>query len=278
MATAKLINCPKCGASVEAASAVPGSAIECTYCGSSIAIQAPAPPPPQPIPQIHVVVAAPGANVRPGHAGGAVAVSLVAGIVVALIGGVVAFTTLRGAGVAPKVPGVSALAGPTKPPVTCPVNGTVTIEDQDVELDETAIKASVNCKIFVRRSKIRAPSVIEAGTNAELVIEDSTLIAEQVAIDTGPNAKVKITGKSVIKSEETAIKANMNSELRLDGAEIESDDVAIEGSVNVRVDARGSKITGKTALSFSMNADVTLRDTTLKGEKKLGMNGKLKEK
>lgn len=271
MPTAKLINCPKCGASVEAAAAVPGSAIECTYCGSSIAIEAPRPPPQAPPPQIKIVVSPPAIGAGHGARAGSAIAGLVITFFVLAVVGFVTWNSLRAAGVAPSL-------GPTKLPATCSVNGKLTIEDQDVKLTDTAITASVNCKIFVRRSKITAPRVIEAGPNAEITIEDSTLVAESIAIDASSNAKVKITGKSVIKAEDTAIKAGTNAEVRLDGTEVESDDVAIEGSINARLDARNAKIKGKTALNFTMNGDVTLRDTELEGAKKLGMNTKLKEK
>ncbi len=274
---ARLINCPKCGATIDAAAAEAGTPIECTFCGSSIAFDAPRPH--QPTPQIQIFVTPPGpSGYAPRRSNGSAVIGLIAGVLVLVIGGAVAFSALHTAGVAPKIAPTLGL-GKTKLPAECPINGTITIEDQDVKVEDTAIKASINCKIIVRHSTIRAHTVIEAGTNAEITIDDSTLIAEGTAIDAGPNAKLKITGKSVIKAEDTAIKASTNGEIRLDGAQIESEDTAIDGSINAHLNARGSKITGKTAaLNFSMNADVSLYDTTITGAKNLGMNGKLKEK
>ncbi|MGZ3419550.1 MAG: hypothetical protein ACXWUG_19385 [Polyangiales bacterium] len=271
MATAKVINCPTCGAAVDGAHAVAGTPFECTFCGSAIVIERDRPPPRQ-TPQIQIVVASPSVG---GGGGVPVGASPMFGLLITafvlIVAGAVTWNVLRATGVAPTI-------GKTTLPATCPVNGTITIEDQEVKVADTAIKANVNCKIFVRRSKITAHTVIEGGTNAEITIEDSTLTAETIAIDAGTNAKIKITGKSVIKAEETAIKAGMNGVVRLDGTRVESDDTAIDGSVNAKLEARGCKIIGKTALQFSMNGDVSLRDTTVQGDKKLGMNGKIKEK
>ena len=276
MATAKLINCPKCGASIDAAVAVPGGAVECTYCGSSIAIQAPTPPQQQ-SPQVQIVVGRPGATTHTASQGIAVALGIVTSIFVSVFVAVVVFTAVRSSK-ANLTPTVKAVAGPVKLPATCPLNGTITVEDQDVRLDDTAITGSINCKIFVRRSKIQAPNGIKAGMNAEVTIEDSTILAERIAIEAGPNLKLRVHGKSVIASEETGITASTNADIRLDGAEVRADEVAIDGSINIRIDARNSKIEGKTALNLATNGDVTLRNSTLKGEKNLGLNGKLKEK
>lgn len=277
MATAKLVTCPKCGANVEAAAASPGSSIECIYCGSTIAIQAPAPPRQQHVPQIHIVVA-PGASApRPSSSAGVIISAVV--LVVIAGAGVAAWSVMRAAsGVANSGLPTAPFSSKTELPATCPLNGRIEIEDKDVTLKETAIHGNVNCKIFIRRSKITAPRVIEGGTNAEITIEDSTLEGEDVAIEAGMNAKLKVSGKSVIKAEGTAIRTTMNADIRLDGSRVEADDVAIEGGMNPKIDARGSKIIGKTALELSTNANVTTKDTQIVGAKNLGMNGKLKER
>ncbi|MBI2393060.1 MAG: hypothetical protein HYV09_25980 [Deltaproteobacteria bacterium] len=276
MATAKLVTCPKCGANVEASAATPGSSIECIYCGSTIAIQAPQPPRQQ-IPQIQIVVAPPSS--APRAASGAGAIIAVVAFVIIAGAGAAAWAALRATRAVPTMGAPkSAFSTQSELPATCPLNGRVQIEDKDVTLKETAIHGNVNCKIFIRRSKIRAPRVIEGGTNAEITIEDSTLVGDDVAIEAGLNAKIKITGKSVIKAEDVAIRASMNADIRLDGARVEAADVAIEGGMNPKIDARNSKIIGKTALELSTNANVTVKDTQLVGAKNLGMNGKLKER
>lgn len=270
MATAKLVVCPRCGASVDSAVAVPGRPFECTYCGSAIAIDAP--PPPRQTPQIQIVVAGPGQSSTPSApSGGTPIVGVLIAVFVMAIVGAVTWSSLRAAGVAPTF-------GPTKLPATCPVNGTLKIEDQTVTLKDTAIQASLNCKVFIVRSKITAPKIIQANANAEITIEDSTLIAEDEVIDGNANVKIKISGKSLLQSEGTAIKTNMNGEIRMEGGEIRAEDTAISSNVNGKLDARNAKIVGKTALAFSMNGQATLRDTEVKGAKEMGMNGKIKEK
>lgn len=272
MATAKLVVCPKCGANVDSAAAVPGRPFECMYCGSAIAIDAP--PPPRQTPQIQIIVAGPGQSSGPSKpsSGAPAIVSVIIAVFVLGIIGAVTFSSLRAAGVA------TPTLGPTKLPATCGLNGSLRIEDQTVTLKDTAIHANLNCKISIVRSKITAPKIIEANTNAEITIEDSTLIAEEEVIDGNANVKIKISGKSLLQSEGTAIKTNMNGEIRMEGGEIRAEDTAISANVNGKLDARNAKIVGKTALAFSMNGQATLRDTEVKGAKEMGMNGKIKEK
>lgn len=276
---AKLVVCPNCGANVDAASAPPSATfMQCTYCESTIQLDRPPPPrQQQQIPQIQIVINGPGdasgyARSAAKAGGGAAIASLAIGLFVLVLGGAIAWSAMRSAGIGPSF-------GPTRLPANCSINGTIRVEDQTLVLKETAIKANMNCKIFITRSKITAPKIIDGNANVEVTIEDSTLIAEDTAIELNANGKVKMTGKSLISAEDVAIKTNMNGEIRMEGGEIKSEETAISSNVNGKLDAKGGKITGgKTALSFSMNGSATLRDTEVKGAKDMGMNGKIKEK
>lgn len=165
-----------------------------------------------------------------------------------------------------------------KETLVCDTNERLVIEDKDVELDDVLIRGRINCKIEIRRSKLRGRTIVDGGMNAEVIVVDSTLVAEETGIIAGANGKVDLA-ETTVRAGETAVVVGGNGQVKLDGAKVYAEEIAIKGDANATVDARDSRIEGdEAAFDMSVNGKVSLRDTPVKGRRNMGIMGKIHER
>ena len=144
----------------------------------------------------------------------------------------------------------------------CGPNGEIEIEGVDAKVKRgPVIEMTGNCTVTLINSTISGSIGIKGGGNARINIEDSTIEADDVAIDGKGNAQIKVIGKSKIQSKGTGIEGGANAKIEIDGATVSGDEIGIDSGANGKITVRGGgKIEGdETALLLGSNGDVDIR-------------------
>jgi hypothetical protein len=81
-----------------------------------------------------------------------------------------------------------------KTTLECSGNDELSFEDCTATLSGTAVLASGNCRLHLKRCTIVADTAIEAGGNARVLVEGGTVEGKQLAVDAGGNAVVEVRG------------------------------------------------------------------------------------
>lgn len=270
-AVAKLIaaKCPTCGAALP----VPPGAhhVQCRYCGNAITVEVRKGPPMQPpfgapggMPSRTLyldpeAVAAAGKGIAT-----AVIVVVALPILLTVIGGVVAFTTVRGASPV----GFGGLRTASYPG-SCAVNETIELTGDWQGTGPVITEAATNCKIRIKNAKLKAPRLLQTnGANVEITLENVTLETTEAAIVPGINTKVRVTGGGLTSGAEVIGGNGTNLDVTLTNTSLVSRAAtALAGGTNLKLDATGSKIQGtRAAIETESNAKLKLKATELVAE------------
>ncbi len=160
--------------------------------------------------------------------------------------------------------------------LNCEPNGELEIEGVDAKVKRGAvIEMSGNCTVTLINSKISGPIGIKGGGNAQINIEDSTIKAEEIAVDGKGNAKIKVTGKSKLHGKVAGINGGGNARIELNGATVFGEETGIDSGANGKITMRGgSKIEGdEIALRLGSNGDVDIRDSKIVSDKGTAIQG-----
>jgi hypothetical protein len=222
--------CPSCGANIQ----VPPHAhsIQCRYCSNVITVQH------QKAPQMQMPgIPSTTLYIDPeeiARAGRSIArfVMLIVGLTVVLpiVIGLVAW-------------GGSRMKSKMKPfPVECAYGETVELSGDWTGTGPVIAKAEHGCKIHIKQSKLKAPSLMKANvSNVEITLENVTVETTEAVVQGESNLKLHLVGTTLVSSGDVAVKAGANTEL----------------------DASASKITGKkAALDLGPNAKIALKNGT----------------
>jgi LSD1 subclass zinc finger protein len=147
-----------------------------------------------------------------------------------------------------------------------------------IEGDETAILLkSSNADIkLTRGARIKARDLgIKGETNLHLEMEDASIEAGDVAIQSGVNPKLDLGPGSRVSGKRVALKVGINLELELSKASIESEGIAICAPYNIEIRAREGKISGGTdAFRFERRPnELELLQTTITGKQRFDARG-----
>jgi hypothetical protein len=257
------LKCPSCSAPIQVPPNV--SDIQCYYCRAPVHIERTKPPAHAPqfvIPNTVYIDPNVGKNV-----GAALAASVLPPLVLTLvIGGVSAFAALRGSSGSSGF-GASGPRKVTSFPATCASNEELLVTGQTFAGKGTLIEAGLNCKLTIKDSTLKGDVVVEAKGNAQLTITNSKLEGQEEALLLANNAKVKIADKSEIVGAGTGIEGKMNIDLTVDDSKIRGGTSAIHSGNGLTLRATGAEIAAKRhALDLDLNADLNLRQTTVKAE------------
>jgi hypothetical protein len=228
--------CASCGARVEAMQRDEAYVYTCRFCQTRISIDPlVAKQPPRPVPQL-----APTPREAGLAAGGGrrmVSFIVFLSLVPAVIGVVVA---LR-----PLLSGVVSSHLEENFPITVGLNENVEIHDRTATGTSTMVTVGVNGKVTIRRCHLKGPLIVQGGTNAEITIIDSTLVATREVVTGDVNVKVKILN-STLTSDDAVIDLPVNPGIDIsDGSKLTAQGVAITSQVNAEVSLDGSSVDGK---------------------------------
>jgi hypothetical protein len=81
-----------------------------------------------------------------------------------------------------------------KTTLECGGNDEMTFEDRKATLGGTAVIASGNCHLRLKRCTIVADVAIEAGGNARVTVEEGSIEGKRLAVEAGGNAVVEVRG------------------------------------------------------------------------------------
>ena len=154
------------------------------------------------------------------HASKAVAIIIAASIGLPMIGGLVAAIGSSS--------GFSEATWDEKSTYECPINGKIDLEDVDAKVkDGPVIKASLNCEVTIKNSKLRGREGIIATGRAKIKLKNVTIITEGHAVKVGTFGEVKVDGGK-LESEDDTVSVH-HAELELTGgAVVKSKGVAID--------------------------------------------------
>jgi len=108
----------------------------------------------------------------------------------------------------------------------------------------TTTDANANIRLSDGAEFVAKETALKTGSNLELSMEDATLRAEETAIDAGVNPKLHLSAKARITGKRFALKLGHNLELEMRNATIDSDQVALCTAMNAQITARDSTIRG----------------------------------
>jgi DNA-directed RNA polymerase subunit RPC12/RpoP len=251
MAPPKLsaLKCPTCSAPLQVAPEQ--SDIRCQYCGNAIHIERQKAPTPG---TVHVPANTVYLDPNAGK----------------MVGRIILFSVLLPVAIPIVIALVSVGRSVTKShvvsfPVVCGTNEEITISGKTFEGKGTLITGD-NCKLTIKDSTLKGDVVVKAsGGISDLKIINSKLEGATAAIELDGNTKVKISGKSEIKSPEVAINGKSNLNLTIEDSKVEGGEVAIKGTSSVDLVATKAQLLGKdAAIVLEGNGEITLKESTLK--------------
>jgi hypothetical protein len=262
---AKLVStkCPSCGAGLQ----VPPQAnqVPCRYCGNVITIEHKKPPP-----HVHpfgapgfapsrTIYIDPQALARHSRAN--------AYIVLAVVGLTIVLPLLIG--VVPMA--CRSLKRSMKPfPASCGTNEEVTLSGDWEGSGSAFEKVAHNCKIRIKRSKIKAKSLFETDSfNVEVTLEDSTVETTDVLVKSGSNLKLRVVGGS-LTSQANVVETSSGLVLTLENTRLDSKlATAVKSTSGTKLTATNAKLHGK---KFALDTESGL-DANLKGASELTSEG-----
>ncbi len=257
MAAARIrqTKCPECSASLDVDPTA--ETMKCAYCGTPLQIENKRPPrdPALTAPRTVYVPTGPPPAAR-----------------LAMLIGPLLPIVIVGTQFWPQLRGFLPVVG-NQLPVTCGLNGHVSISGKQWSGTGAAIKAETNCTITIKDSKLEADTIVEGGLNVTVVVEGSTLVARKRAIVAEHNAKVRVVGKSEIRGERAALDLGLNAEVHLEDSALRSKGTALKADGNLRLEAEGGELEGATAIDASGWAQrYEVAGTKITGAKKLKVN------
>lgn len=303
-----LIECKKCGAPLD----VEGNPtnVRCRYCGTTsrirsaktLAVQTPPDwkPPEVWAPRADARIAAKelrfGPAVPPKNPRATAVAVAVLGVVLLGFGGVVVFAVVQSDR---RAPAVSASPGASWDGASILRCGRepLLIEDRRVTLPGVVIDATRNsCAVVFRRCNITGGTIVQGGELTNVRVEDSVLVASDIALTGRSNMRVAVRGRSTVKGGQAAIaagtnlrveiqapaaivsdvgdgiRAEGNLQLSMSGGDIRVAGVAIVAGHNARLETTSAHITGgRGSLALGNNAHLDLTGAVLEGERTLGV-------
>jgi DNA-directed RNA polymerase subunit RPC12/RpoP len=199
------------------------------------------------------------------------------GVMIALaVGGVVVFGVAGGAAMVPMLDQAVRWDGTST--FVCAPNETVVLEGKTAKLDGAVIEAQSNCRLTLRKCRFAGAYAVRAGSNVEIVIEQSTLEGSVVAVETGTNTTLRVRAASRLSGREAGVRTSHNAQIELLESTLVSDGTALASGSNAKLDFRSSELRGALALDLQANASGTITATTVTGERKLGSNARIEER
>lgn len=159
----------------------------------------------------------------------------------------------------------------------------VTIENSTLEGKQTAVKLEMNSKLDAKKQTVlkAEETGVEAGINAQVSLEDSSIEGGEVGIKADSNFKLR-ANKSKVSGKEYGIKAENNFELEGKELTLSGGRVALDGEVNLKADLRGGVLEGGEAgihmsgpnasVKMSRGARISARESALKTSSNLELH------
>ena len=154
----------------------------------------------------------------------------------------------------PLIIGVGPLAvrsckGTLKPyPITCGLNGRVTVSGDFEGTDPIVTSTEHNCKVHIKNAKLKGSKLVDTNAfNLELTLENVTIETTEPMIRAGSNLVVKVTA-STLTAPGAEFDSESNMQIDLEGSSVESKNAAaIKSKHNLKVRMDNGKVRGKKA-------------------------------